>query len=227
MKIIAWEESKLVGGSIVARVECEQCGHVGSVLCDSLSELHHSVCSKCGHVNVERKDGQLYKDTKKLLGNVGTERTSRVEREGLEKLIRIYYELKADSKLDLEAFPNKEEFVRWAVNAGYRDWKSIRAQYADSLIDKNAYWEVGGYGVKGYSNKKTATMSQGKTKIAKSFGNCLRDSIKGIDAALVVADEEIYRWGIEDEGHIDEMKGRLSRVKAELKDLEVFLDAHF
>ena len=227
MKVLSFRESVLDSGLLVASVECDRCGHIGQVTCGNLSELHHSICSKCGYVSVERKDGQLYKDTKKLVESDSVGDSGRVEREGLERVIRTYNREVKAGRVDIEAFPNKEAFVRWSVEHGYRDWKTLRAGVGRQLIDKSAVWVVCTSGVKGSSSKTTCSERQAKDKIAKGFGVCLVEGIEGIDTALGICDEELERWGELKDNDIVEVRERMLRVREEYNELMSKLNESF
>lgn len=227
MKVLNYKKSILDDSLLVASVECDMCGHVGQVTCSNLSELHHSICSKCGYVSVERKDGQLYKDTKKLLGKVGVEHDCRVEREGLERVVRIYNKEVKAGKVDLNAFPDKEAFVRWSIEHGYRDWKALRAGSGKQLIDESAVWVVCTSNVKGSSSRTTRNERQGKDKIAKGFGVCLSSGIEDIDTALMICDEELERWQKLRDSDVIEVRERMLRVRTEYEELMELLNENF
>lgn len=75
---------------------------------------------------------------------------------GLYRLKSYYSRAKAKKQLNLEDFPSFEEFMRWSIKQGYRDWKTLKPDNTD-MISKQSYWVPGGYIKNGNTALQLAT----------------------------------------------------------------------
>lgn len=227
MNVVRCVESNLQKGLYIVDIKCERCGHVGTVKVDKISELHHCICTQCGFVNVEYKDGKLYKDTRKLGRGLSDIKDKTVLRVGLERLIRTYMKLKRTGFIDERAFEDKEDFLAWSIENGYRDWKVLRSKEENGLIDREARWVSSKYGVSDCESA-SVTEQQGKILTAKAFGMAIETSKESIEKALNTVKIEKEKWsGLESKSGTKELERRLKRVMTELDSISEQLDKEF
>lgn len=230
MKIVNCRRSEIDSNIMIAEVKCSNCGHVTTTTCKAITELRKCVCSVCGNVDYEEKDGRTYKEAEEAIEQfkqVGKKAAG--FRSGTERMVRTYYKMLKRGVVDLETFPDKESFVVWSIQHGYKDWKTLKASPVTNKIDTTARWEVSGYGTKGaVDTEKIADESDVKSFIAKSVGVALVEMSASISKALVNIKEISDKYNVIDEDEdTAELRYRLNRMQEELASIENELESKF
>lgn len=224
MKVVGWKHSMLAGDTIIAQIMCERCGHIGSASCKKLSELHTCICNVCGYLNMEKDGSRMYKEASELIGDDERKEDKSVHRSGIARMIREFNSMKRKGKVDTTVFPDKETFVRWSVEHGYRDWKVLKVNKATGLVDNGAYWSASSYGVN-VDSSKIKSADEAKEILTKCVGVALCESREKIDETLTKFEEleEKYKELKEVEG-FGLVKNNLLKVMRELEKIEDTVD---
>lgn len=97
---------------------------------------------------------------------------------GTYRLRTYYARAKTKKTLNMEDFPDFEQFMRWSIKAGYRDWKTLVAD-EDGFISKRSTWQAGGYTKKSYDSA-LSTVTSAMTILRQTRAE-LRDLFDSVD----------------------------------------------
>lgn len=228
MKIAGWKEG--IGGNIIAQVVCEKCGHLGVVSCEKLSDLKYALCDACGHLNMDKDGARVYKGASELLGNEEVEVDKTVHREGIARIVREYNNMKRKGKLDTNVFRDKDDFLKWSFNHGYKDWKVLRVNEKTGMVDNGARWVASTYGLK--LEVEGVNEDSAKEIIARSVESYLDDSKKQLEKAVEVCVEmrdKLNKSGsdvgkLQSVGELLSVEEKISRVMLELDRIGIYID---
>ena len=161
-----------VENTLEVDIICSKCKKVHPVIIDRVSKLSMSICPYCNNIDLERTAGKISASTEKYLRSLmdkgipytveglhlvdfidDIDMLDVLDKEelndsqsygGLYRLKSYYNRAKAKGQLNIEDFPSFEDFMRWSIKQGYRDWKTLKTDDTN-FISKASTWVPGGY----------------------------------------------------------------------------------
>ena len=216
MKIVGYTRSQLAKDIIVVSIKCEKCGVEGHVTCKALSQLRTYICSSCGHVNYDKDGAQVNKGAKGLVKGKLSDKSEPLHRTGVSRMLKVFNSMKRKNKVDLSVFKDKEAFICWSVDNGYRDWKVLKLNKATGMVDRGARWVTSTYGVNSDIGKIKDSREAVETG-ARYLGGAIDDAISGITEALDRYEVLKQRFGeLRNEPNLSGVDNSLRRVIREL-----------
>lgn len=173
---------------------CSKCHKTHMQIMQKVSKMTMSLCPYCGNIDIERTDGKIpiavqkqlqdwadenmpYTVNNKPLGDIVDElnRDKLAEKDdslkksysGLYRLKTYYTRATKNNTLDLNSFPDFETFMRWSINHGYRDWKTLEPD-ANGLISVNSVWVPGCYNTKNMPSETVSIVASAMGDLHKT-----------------------------------------------------------
>ena len=243
--IVSVKKSNIDSSKYIVTTKCVKCGSTNAIAVDNVSDLHHFVCDKCGNIEIQYCNGNgIYKDTKTLLKGVGRDvEDSKVGgnyRSGFDRITAVYGKLSKKNKINLEDFPDKDTFINWSYEHGYKDWKTIEESEDTKVVDKNSKWVTSKWGVNSDKGKdkdvrganSVESYRQAYVSVARNLNVVVEDGKESIEKAISNCDNienncKAIGNSVEDRPEIREVLNRLSRIKKEYESLTEFIESKF
>ena len=207
MVILKFKEMEDGSGFLQASIRCQKCGVVGTVDIENISSIRRYKCKYCGHLEENASD----KNSRKY--------------SGIRRLNSIFYQLLSSDKIDLDDFVSREDFVRWSVSNGYRDYKNISKADGEKLITRKAKWVYSRYG----NEKMKETSEDAYRSTVRLVGSNTEECLYSINRCIERINSTDKRYGSALIARDDmlELRNKLEVVEEQLKYALDFMDKRF